>query len=458
MEGNKGNRDGFSSSLAVFFATLGSAVGLGNIWKFPYLTGENGGGAFLFVYLLCILVIGIPVMIAEFYIGKSTRKNIMGAIKSIKPNNRLWRVIALGGIFAAFFIMFFYSAVGGWVYAYVFNAVTGKLSGVNVNSASAIFESTKAGSFQPIMWQIIVVIVVSTILVAGVKNGIEKITKTLMPVLFILILICDVRALTLDNSFEGIHFLFNVNFSKITPMVIMSAMGLAFFKLSLGMGTMVTYSSYFTKDTNLITTSAKVAIADTLVSLLAGIAIFPAVFAFGMEPNSGQGLLFKTIPLVFSRLPGGNILLAAFFILAAIAATTAMISMAEVVVAFLSEEFAISRTRAVCINATIIILIGTMTTLSLDQSSIFSKIVILHRNLFDLFDYLSSNYLLPLGGLLITILVGHFISKDGMRKVLSNDGKIKNDKFITVIIVLIRYVAPTLLLFVFLNSINIIKF
>jgi len=449
-------REGFSSGLAVFFATLGSAVGLGNIWKFPYLTGEHGGGAFLLVYLICVVVVGLPVMVAEFYIGKKARKNVLGAIRIIKPKSKFWELIAWAGILAGYFIMFFYSSVGGWVYSYVFKAITGKFVGVNAEGAKAIFVATSSASMSPILWQVLVICVVSGILIAGVKKGIEKVTKTLMPVLFILIIICDIRALTLPNAFSGVSFLFSVNFSKITPTIILVAMGLAFFKLSIGMGTMITYSSYFTEETDLIGTSVKVAISDTLVSVLAGLAIFPAVFSFGMEPNSGAGLLFQTMPLVFSKLPGGRVLLAAFFILTAIAATTAMISLVEVIIAFFSEELGISRTKAVIINAVIIIVIGAITTVSFDTSSAIGKITILNKNFFDFFDAMSSNYLMPLGGLLVAVLVGHFVPKESIRTVLSNNGKLKNELLVNIFLILIRFVTPILIVLVFLSAIKVI--
>ena len=336
MEKNKG-REGFSSGLAAFLATLGSAVGLGNIWKFPYVVGENGGAAFLLVYFLCIVFIGLPIMVSEFYIGRKTRKNVIGAIEELTPKKQ-WKTIGVFSILSAYFILFFYSAVGGWVYSYVFKILKGDFKNVTAESVGQQFGSTITGVASPIIWQVIMIAVVSVILILGVKNGIEKITKTLMPVLFLLIIICDIRALTLPGAKESFSFLFKADFSSLSAEGILAAMGLAFFKLSLGMGCMITYGSYFTKKDNMMGTAAKVAISDTLVSLLAGIAVFSAVFSFGMEPEGGPGLLFMTIPLVFSKIPFGIVLLLAFFILAAIAATTAMTSMYEVVIAYFSEQ------------------------------------------------------------------------------------------------------------------------
>ncbi|KAJ52618.1 NSS family neurotransmitter:Na+ symporter [Clostridium tetanomorphum] len=451
-------RESFSGTIAVFFATLGSAVGLGNIWKFPYVVGENGGGAFLLIYLICIMFVGIPVMVSEFYIGRKTHKNVMGAIKELTPNP-FWKIIGTFGIFSAYFIMFFYSCVAGWVYSYVFKAIKGDLANVTTASVGELFSKTVAGPLPPLVWQFIAITVVSLILIKGVEKGIERVTKTLIPVLFILIIVCGIRALTLPGASEGLKFLFKVDFSKTTPGVILAAMGLAFFKLSLGMGTMVTYGSYFTKDTNLLTTSAKVAVADTIVSLLAGIAIFPAVFSFGMKPEAGPGLLFMTIPLVFSKLPFGNILLVIFFFLTAIAATTAMISIVEVLIAYYTEERGFKRRSAVIINAIIILLIGSLATLSADKTSILGNIhVFLGKGFFDTFDFISSNILLPLGGLLIAIFVGYFVNKQSVSNELTNNETLQNNRIITAYRYILMGVTPILLIIVFLNSLNIIKF
>lgn len=452
-------RETFSSGLAVFFATLGSAVGLGNIWKFPYLVGENGGGAFVLVYLIAVLLVGIPVMVSEFYIGRKTRSNAVTAFTKLKASP-FWKIIGYMGVISALLIMFFYSNVAGWVYSYVFKALRGdfsNLASLSIENARSIvgnkFSTTVGGAYAPIIWQGIVLLVVSLILIGGVKNGIERITKTLMPVLFVLLILCSIRALTLGGAKEGLNFLFKVDFSKINSSVILSALGLAFFKLSLGMGTMITYGSYFTADNNMIHTSAKVALSDTLVSGLAGIAIFPVVFTFGLAPDSGPGLLFSTIPLVFSKIPLGNILLIAFFILASIAATTAMISMVEVLVAFISEEWNIKRKHCVIIISVIILLVGALTV---HPTSIFGSSMIFGKNFFELFDFISSNILLPVGGLLISVFVGYFAGKDNILYELSNENRLNNSNTINIYYFILKYISPLLLLIVFLNSIGIL--
>lgn len=448
-------RDQFSSGFAVFFATLGSAVGLGNIWKFPYLTGQNGGGAFLLVYVLCVLFVGIPIMMGEFYVGRKTRKNAVGAYGELGAPRKAWKHIGTMGVLASYLIMFFYSCVAGWVYLYLFKALKGDFSGITAETAKSQFGSIVTGPLSPIIWQIIVLATVAIILIMGVQKGIERITKTLMPLLFILIIICDIRALTLPGAGAGVDFLFKVDFTKLSAAAILTALGLAFFKLSLGMGTMTTYGSYFTDDNNMFATSARVALSDTAISMFAGLAIFPAVFAFGMEPGAGPGLLFMTIPLVFSKMIFGNILLAAFFFLTSIAATTAMLSLVEVPVAYMSEELKINRKKAVIINSVIIGTFGILASLSADSSSLLGGVTFFGKGFFDWFDYISSNILLPVGGLLIAIFIGYFIPGSDLIRELSNKGKMKNEKLVIFFHIIIRYITPALVVLVFLHQIGI---
>lgn len=450
-------RETFSTGLAVFFATLGSAVGLGNIWKFPYIVGSNGGGAFIFIYLLCVIFVGLPVMVCELYVGRKTRKNAVGAFEKLKPGTP-WKSIGIMGVITAFLIMFFYSDVAGWVYSYVFKALTGQLSGVTSDSAGTVFMKTAEGPVYPIVWQGIVFIVVAAILIAGVKNGIERITKTLLPVLFILIIICDIRAFTLSGAGSGLGFLYHIDFSKISGGVILTALGLAFFKLSLGMGTMITYGSYFTENNNLLHTPIKVALSDIIVSLLAGMAIFPVVFTFNMQPSAGPGLLFMTIPLVFSKLPFGSVLLTCFFILTAIAATTAMISLVEVPVAYFTEEKGMKRTNAVIMVVVLMFVIGILATLSATSTGLLGSVKIFGYGFFDLFDKLSSNILMPIGGLLIAVFVGYFVKKEDLKNGLTNNGTLNNEVMFNVFYVVTRYIAPILLIIVFLSGLGVIKF
>lgn len=452
-------RETFSTSLTVFFATLGSAVGLGNIWKFPYMTGMNGGGAFILVYLLFVLLLGIPIMLSEFYLGRKTRSNVVGVFDKLKAH-RFWKIIGYMGLLSALLIMFFYSTVAGWVYAYVFRALRGDfrfLKDLGLEEARAasegIFSDTLTG-VSPMIWQAIAVLVVAVILIGGVKKGIERVTKTLMPVLLLLIIISAVRALTLSGAGEGLAFLMKADFSALTGSSILAAMGLAFFKLSLGMGTMVTYGSYFNKDNNLMGTSFKVAFSDVAVSMLAGLAIFPVVFTFNLAPEGGPGLLFQTIPLVFSMLPFGNVLLTAFFVLTAIASTTAMLSMVEVPIAILTEELKMKRRLAVMLTTSLMFLVGVLTT---HPDAMFGTVEVAGKSLFDLFDYLSSNLLLPLGGLLITLFVAYFTKKESIREELTNGGEIVNGKFVDALLFVLKYITPVLLIIVFLNALGILS-
>lgn len=453
-------RETFSSGLAVFFAALSSAVGLGNIWKFPYMVGENGGGAFILVYLICVILVGMPVAISELFIGRASRSNAVESFEKLgaKPG---WKVIGYFGFLTSIILMTFYSAVAGWIYRYTFKALTGDFRDVGTMSldqagsfVSSEFSGVVGSSLAPLIWQLIFIAVVATIIYAGVKNGIERATKTLMPILFLLIMISAARALTLDGAREGMRFLFTVDFSAIDAGVVLSALGLAFFKLSLGLGVMITYGSYFTKDNNMPATSARVALSDLAVSMLAGIAIFPVVFTFGLEPGEGPGLLFNTIPLVFSRIPLGNVLLVIFFLLSSIAATTAMTSMIAVPVAILTEYKGMKKGHAVLLLSGILFVVGLLV---IHPQSLFGDMTVLGLSFFDLFDFISSNVFMPVNGLLIVLFVGYAVSKRHVLDELSNKGALNNTFYLNIYRILIRFVTPILLTIIFLSSIGVLK-
>lgn len=444
-------REKFSSSLTVFFATLSSAVGLGNIWMFPYVVGQNGGAAFIIVYLGCVLLIGLPTLISEFVVGRGTRKNVCGAISKVTDKRR-FKSIGYIAVLSTSCMLFFYTVVAGWVYSYVFKALFGVLKGVTAEEAAQIFNSTSLGPISPIIWQLIVLVVAGSILGLGVKSGIEKLTKVLMPILMGLLILCVLRSLTLPGAYRGIEFLLKPDFSKVTVGVILSALGLAFFKLSVGTGTMVTYGSYFTEDNDLIGTAGKVAIADTGVSLLAGLAIFPAVFSFGLAPTEGPGLLFNTVPLIFAKMPGGSILSIIFFGLTAMAATMATISLLEVLIALFTEELKISRKKSIIINISIIVLIGSLAALSANPDGVLAHIKIFGFTIFDSLDKFVSNILLPINGLLVILLLGYGVSKDFIIEQLTNKGTLKNQKVVSLLMFIIKYVTPILILIVFVKS------
>lgn len=450
MSGISTPRDSFGSKFGIIAAAAGSAVGLGNIWKFPYVAGENGGGAFLLIYLFFVLLIGVPVMMSEFAIGRKGQKNAYGSFKSIAPDGK-WYLIGLMGVVAAFFILAFYSAVAGWTLEYIVQAVGHQFAGQSTEQLEGAFSNFIAHPFRPLIWQFIFMLLTAGIVIAGVKKGIEKYTKLLMPLLLLLIIILCVRSITLPGASEGLAFLFKPNFDKVTAKTILFALGQAFFSLSLGMGALITYSSYFGKNENLATTALEVSIIDTIVAILAGVMIFPAVFSFGIAPDKGPNLVFIILPKIFQQMPGGDIFAAFFFILLAVAALTSTISLLEVVVAFFSEELKISRKKATLIATIAISALGVLASMSFGALKGFT---VFGKSLFDLLDYTASNILLPLGGLLIVIFVGWFISAKFIRCELSNEGQLKV-KYFPVFIFIVKFIAPVAIAAIFIYSIFI---
>lgn len=447
-------RDSFGSKFGVVAAAAGSAVGLGNIWKFPYEVGNNGGGAFLVLYLGFVLLIGIPVMVSEFTIGRNAQRNAIGSFKFIKPG-KPWFLVGVMGIGAAFMIFAFYGSVAGWTLEYIFQAVKNGFAGKSPTELTSMFDSFVTDPIRPIIWQTIFVFLTTTVVIAGVKNGIEKYTKILMPVLVLIIIVLIIRSVTLPGAGEGLRFLFKPDFSKITGSVVLSALGQAFFSLSLGMGTIITYGSYIRKKDNLGSTAIQVSIADTLIAVLAGVAIFPAVFAFGIDPSQGEGLVFVTIPNIFQQMAGGYFFTIIFFILLAVAALTSTISLLEVIVAYFSEEYKISRKKAAIISASIILFLGILCTMS--NGGYLKDFHIFGYSIWGLFEFASSDILLPVGGLMIVIFVGFIMGKKRVMAELTNDGALRST-WVRIVLFLIRFVAPVGIAVVFLNSIGLIKF
>lgn len=446
-------RDGFTSSFGVLAATLGSAVGLGNIWKFPYLTGANGGASFLVVYLLATLIVGLPVMMAEIMLGRAARANAVSTFEKLAPGKRRpWWLVGLAGALAAFLVLAFYSEVAGWVFAYVFKSLTNQVLTSNPNVAGQVFESMITDPWQALLWQWAVLAFIGAIILMGVSKGIEAVTKRLMPVLFILLLVICVRSLTLPGASAGLEFLFWPDFSKLSAGVVLTALGLAFFKLSLGIGTMVTYGSYFRADQNIPATATRVMIADLIVSMLAGIAIFPAVFAFGFTPSAGPSLLFITIPAVFAEMPGGTLFVVLFFILTAIAATGAMLSILEVPIAVLTERFGWSRPLAVIVCVLLLAAIGSTAALS---QSLLAGVRPFGMNFFDLYDYLSQNVLMPGTGIFIALFAGWVWGKSPMARELSNNGQLDNAWVVNAVGFLLRWVAPVLIAIVMAKGLGL---
>jgi len=443
-------RDSFSSKFGVIAAAAGSAVGLGNIWRFPYVAGESGGGAFVLIYLGFIFVIGVPVMLSEFVIGRRAKLNTFGAFKKLAPG-KPWYIIGIMGLVAAFFILAFYSTIAGWTLEYIVKAFS---NGFENQNTTIVFESFKSSTFRPLLWQFIFMILTGWIVFSGVKDGIEKYTKILMPVLFGLIVIMCVRAVTLPGASKGLEFLFKPDFSKINFKVVLEALGQAAFSLSIGMGALITYGSYINKDNNLGRTAVQVSLADTIIAILAGVMIFPAVFALGMDPQAGPGLVFQVLPELFMKMPGGYYFSIIFFILLAVAALTSTVSLLEVVVAFASEELKMTRQKATLLGAIAIWCVGIITTLSFSE---LSDVKLFNLSIFELLEYIAANILLPLGALLIVIFLGWYIGKKAVSEELSNNGTVKN-KFLGLFIFIIKYIAPLAITLVFMNSIGLIKF
>ncbi|MBN2793854.1 MAG: sodium-dependent transporter [Clostridia bacterium] len=460
MENLKPKRDGFSSKFGIIAAAAGSAIGLGNIWKFPYITGENGGAAFILVYLVCIALIGTPVMLSEFVIGRRAEKNAIGSFKKLAPNTP-WFLTGWMGVAAAFMILAFYGVVAGWALHYMFMSVGGNFADMTAEGVGNYFGGFISQDFLPVFWQIVFMIITAGVVVGGVKDGIEKYSKIMMPALLIIIIILDVRAVTLPGSSEGIKFLFSPKWDALTGKGVLDALGHAFFSLSLGMGTMITYGSYIGKKEKLGETAVQVTIADTLIALLAGLAIFPAVFAFGIEPSSGPGLVFVTLPSVFNQMWGGQVFAFLFFALLSMAALTSSISILEVVVAYFSEEKGVDRNKATIIFAAIITMFGVMCSLSLNTTSditfpFYANGEWIRLGFFDILDKISANILLPVGGLFISLFVGWKMKMEDVRDEVSNGGVLKAGYFYFFIWGA-RIVAPIGIIAVFLYNFGFLQ-
>jgi len=449
-------RDGFTGSLGVILATLGSAVGLGNIWKFPYLTGVNGGAAFLIVYLVSTLLVGLPVMISEQMLGRKAKAEAISTFLKLNPNKKQpWWLIGGFGVVAAFLIMAFYTEVAGWVFAYVIKSMGNSINSTDPAVTKEAFDAMISNPWLSILIQWVVLALIGFIILQGVAKGIERTTKRVMPILFGLLVIIVIRSLTLEGAVEGLKFLFMPDFGKLTGAAILTAMGLAFFKLSIGMGTMITYGSYYGDDQNIPMNAAKVMLGDLTVSILAGMAIFPAVFAYGIQPDAGPSLLFITIPNVFASMPFGHVFMVLFFLLTSLAAVGAMLSLIEVPVAFIGEHYHKTRKQATLLVVSLLAALGSLAALS---NSILAQAKIFGLTFFDLFDFVSSNVLLPVGGFFIVLFVGWVIGWNKVEKALSNNGSLKNQKLIRVYFNLVRFVTPIFVLIVLLNGFGIFKF
>lgn len=446
VQGGKGDRDSFTSKFGVLAALAGSAIGLGNIWRFPYVVGQNGGGAFLLIYLIFIAAIGVPVMMSEFLIGRSAKLNPVGAFKKIAPGTK-WHLVGMLGVVAVFIIFAFYTVVAGWTLEYVVQSVKwillpGKFGFESMDNAALTqffsnhYDSFVSGVWRPVIWFVVMMLLTGYIVMAGVKNGIEKFAKILMPIFLVLLLILVSRSITLEGGREGLVFLFKPDFTQIREApfkIILEALGQAFFSLSIGMGTLITYGSYIKKKENLASTAVSVVAADTFVAILAGIAIFPAVFAFGIDPADGPDLVYKTLPVIFQNMAGGLIWAFMFFVLLGFAAITSTISMLEVIVAYFSEQLNMSRKRATILSMITGGMLGLICTVSPDVFGVFNA---------------SADLTLPLGGFFIVVFVGWFLSGKKSEEELSSGGDFKI-KYYRLFMFLVKFVAPLAIAFLF---------
>lgn len=449
-------RANFGSKLGVILASAGSAVGLGNIWRFPYETGENGGAAFIIIYLGCVLLMGIPIMVAEFLIGRRSRSNTAGAYQRLAPGTP-WKWVGRMGVLAGFLILSYYTVVAGWTLEFIYEAATNSFAGKSAEGFIASFDSFVANPWRPLIWLIAFMLMTHYIIVKGVEKGIEKSAKIMMPALFILLIILAICSISIPGSSAGINFLFKPDFSQINSKTFLSAMGQAFFSLSLGMGCLCTYASYFKNDTPLPKVALNVATIDTLVAILAGIIIFPAAFSVGIKPDAGPSLLFITLPNVFQQAFGSIPLLAItlsimFYVLLAVAALTSTISLHEVVTAYLHEEFNMTRKKAARIVTTSCIILGVFCSLSL---GIGKEYTLFGMTLFDLFDYVTAKLMMPIGGFLIAIFTGWYLDKKIVWEEITNRGKLKPIVFKTLVF-LLKYFSPIAILLIFIHELGLL--
>ncbi len=445
-------RGSFGSKFGIIAAAAGSAIGLGNIWRFPYVLGENGGGAFLLIYIGFILAIGIPVMVSEFAIGRSARSNPYGAFRKLAPG-KPWFIIGILGIFAAFMILAFYGAVGGWTLEYLYKSVLGDFRGKTPDEINALFSQFRGDSFRTVLWQVVFMGLTFLIVMAGIEKGIEKYNKILMPLLLLILITIAIRSVTLPGAKNGLVFLFKPDFTKLNAGVIFAALGQAFFSLSIGMGALITYGSYINKNDNLGNSAFIVSLSDTFIAVLAGIAIFPAVFAFGLKPQAGTGLVFQALPNIFQQMHGGYYISILFFILLTVAALTSAISLLEVVVATFVEELNLSRHKASMIAAVLITLLGIPCALSW---GVMSGITIGEHNFFDILELVSTKFILPIGGFFIVLFIAWFHGRTNVFNEISSSGSQKALLFNTYFF-LVRYIVPIAITMVFLNEMGILK-
>lgn len=446
----KEERGNFGSKLGVVLASAGSAVGLGNIWRFPTETGSNGGAAFILIYLFFVLFLALPVMVSEFVIGRHSRANTVGAYHKIAPRTP-WFIVGLMGVLSGFLVLSFYSVVAGWTLDYSLLSVTGSLSGDH--DFVGVFNSFVSHPYRPIIFLLAFLAITHVIVSRGIEKGIEKFSKLMMPMLLFIIVLLVILSVSMPGANKGLAFLLQPDFSKVTPQIVFSAMGQAFFSLSVGIGCLLTYASYFNKETRLVSSALNVCLIDTMVAVLAGFIIFPTVFSVGANPDSGPGLVFITLPNVFNQAFGdaawlGDLFSILFYLLLLLAALTSSISMHEISTAFIRERFNMSRRKAACVVSGVCMVLGVFCSLSFGP---WQDVQVFGMGFFDLFDFLTAKFFMPLGGIGICLFVGWKMKKQDVHDELTNSGTIRV-RFYAFLMFLVRFIAPICIALVFLNE------
>lgn len=446
----------FGSRFGLILATAGSAVGLGNIWRFPYMAGNNGGAAFILVYIGCVLLLGIPCMISEFIIGREGASNTARAYTKLS-NGTAWKYIGFMGVLTGFLIIGYYAVVAGWCLQYIFASAAGELQG-DPKYVAGYFSEFSASPVKPVLWTVAILVITHMVVIRGVRGGIEKASKMFMPTLFVLLLGLVVASCNLPGSGAGVEFLLKPDFSKVDSGVFLGALGQAFYSLSIGMGCICTYASYFSRRTNLLNTAVHISLVDTMVAVLAGLMIFPSAFSVGIAPDSGPSLIFMTLPNVFQQafthLPlAGYIVSIVFYVLLSLAALTSLISLHEVCTAFFLEEFRISRLRGATFVTVIACVVGALCSLSLGHTDL--QLTIFGKSVFDALDFVTGQILLPFGGFLTCLFLGWYVPKKIVKDQFTNWGTLRGALF-GVYLFCVRFVCPICIMLIFLNQFGVI--
>ena len=453
---SKLERASFSSKLGIILATAGSAVGLGNIWRFPYMMGQNGGAVFIMIYVLCMLLLGIPCMVSEFIIGRHGQANTARSFRKMSGGSP-WMLIGYMGVLTGFLISSYYAVVSGWCLEYMWASLLGKLNG-DPEYINTYFATFSQDPVKPVFWTLIILLATYLIIENGVRDGIERASKLMMPVLFILLLVIVVASCMLPNADKGIEFLFKPDTTKLTGDVFLGALGQSFYSMSIAMGCICTYASYFSRDTNLFKSATQIGVIDFLVAILAGLVIFPAAFSVGVNPDSGPSLIFITLPNVFQQAFGsfsglGYVVSLLFYALLSMAALTSLISLHEVSTAFLEEEVRTTRKQAATAVTIACMLLGAICSLSLGA---WSKQQLFGMTIFDLFDFVTGQLFLPIVGFLTCIFIGWFVPHKLVRDEFTNNGTLRNVTLFHFYIFLVKYVCPICILFIFLHQFGLL--